>query len=80
MDLLNEVMKNYLKEKGINGNSKVSGTDVAKLIYNFTSEQLRLHGVGVPKGTLCNCQDNFEEDRDTKGNIICGNCKKRVFA
>ena len=50
MDLLNEVMKNYLKEKGINGNSKVSGTDVAKLLYNFTSEQLILHGVGSCNG------------------------------
>lgn len=42
MDLLNEVMKNYLNKKGINANSKVSGTDVAKLLYEFTSEQLRL--------------------------------------
>jgi hypothetical protein len=52
MDLLNQVMKNYLKQKGINGNSKVSGTDVAKLIYNFTSEQLRLHSV-VSSGFYC---------------------------
>ena len=34
--------------------------------------------VSVPKA-LCKCQDNFEEDRDTKGHIVCVNCKKRVF-
>lgn len=42
MNLLNLVLINYLHKKGINSNSKVSGTDVAKLLYNFSSEQLRL--------------------------------------
>ena len=45
--------------------------DIAELLQEYHKEQLLIHSVVVPKGTLCNrCGDTKEEPKDD----MCVNC------
>ena len=48
-------LKDFIKQKTDQGTANYLGKEIREICGMVESEQLLIHGVVVPKGTLCEC-------------------------
>ena len=71
-------LKDFIKQKTDQGTANYLGKEIREICGMVESEQLLIHGVVVPKGTLsCGCKEHLTITFTSEGDY-CGNCGKLI--
>jgi len=84
MDRAEEILKEQLKIDKAVGFGKLMWelhkNTIKKCMQIYVEEQLLLHNVVVPKGTLCKCKKEFIVYNNREGLNVCTLCGKSELA
>ena len=69
-------LKDFIKQKTDQGTANYLGKEIREICGMVESEQLLIHGVVVPKGTLCECSKEYSDNDKEHG--MCHKCWKEI--